>query len=862
MKANKKNKKIGFIIDDYFYKYYQPLWNSLAQRIIKEGSQVCLIHDSDGYENKYSGAIFDCLVFFCENFVYDVENVPYLIVGTKFPGHPSIVLTGDEKGAEKLLREKKFCLKVRRYKNLSEAEYLNQNYDGVIANSSLAAREFFLSNPDLPLLYFEYDVSHFVNIASAILVKLISGATNILNRTIPTEIKSSEDLFVNDNFDGERLNGIFETVISMILSVKSMEEFTYHLKNNLPLLGIEKFSFIEQEKNADLFKNIVFSRDDEEKREIDIIPEKSRNKSQNTDTRYYFCAYISERYTDLLSSEKRNALTKILFSIKDTITELDSLRKEKENAENNNYKKTEFFANMGSELCDPLLNIGAKLSQMEENIEKGLLDKDIISEQLIFLKSQIETQIEKTKTLLELSSTEISNLDFEKKLWNIRTIFEDSYFKQYFENNRIVFEDENYPLINCDKEKLKTSLTAFFEYGENILNISLSQEGINLVFVPPFSSEQKAEKECFDFSKPEMALAEKVLLLHYAVIFNASNYLRITLPYPTLSHQRSKKITQADKVYSLKAEEASEIYALPVKYFFEKKEKTIPKLFYWNSDDSNTDDWLKVNSILKNERLSRIPVICYSKFFEGKTFSEGIKEKIFTEKKDTVLFVGCSKTKYEMWATERNSVSINSSQEIDEVLKEIKPALIVFEKCDIEAVKKIRKDSKLVTTPILFIPEDMFTEKEVEKICEFPKILYCNHGVCESEEFGNRICEIISSEASGASTEILPPHTGALVKKAIYYLNKNSSTQIVRWKLADSVHVSEDYLTRVFHQETGLSLWEYLTRYRIFIARKMLLETNSTIYEIAEKTGFQDQAYFCRVFKKIYGIPPGKIRTK
>ena len=73
---------------------------------------------------------------------------------------------------------------------------------------------------------------------------------------------------------------------------------------------------------------------------------------------------------------------------------------------------------------------------------------------------------------------------------------------------------------------------------------------------------------------------------------------------------------------------------------------------------------------------------------------------------------------------------------------------------------------------------------------------------------------------------------------------------------------SEDYLTRIFHKEMGLSLWEYLNRHRIHLATELLLHTNNTIYEVAEKTGFQDQAYFCRVFKKIHGVPPGKIRTK
>ncbi|MCR5606171.1 MAG: helix-turn-helix transcriptional regulator [Treponema sp.] len=153
------------------------------------------------------------------------------------------------------------------------------------------------------------------------------------------------------------------------------------------------------------------------------------------------------------------------------------------------------------------------------------------------------------------------------------------------------------------------------------------------------------------------------------------------------------------------------------------------------------------------------------------------------------------------------------------------------------------------------MPDTILSEEDVSYLCENPRIILCNRGAAESVQFGERVQAILSGD------EILPPHTGALVKNAILYLNKNASAQIVRWKLADVVHVSEDYLTRIFHKEIGLSLWEYLNRYRIYLATKMLLETNDTIYEIAENSGFQDQAYFCRVFKKIYGVPPGKIRT-
>jgi AraC-like DNA-binding protein len=99
-----------------------------------------------------------------------------------------------------------------------------------------------------------------------------------------------------------------------------------------------------------------------------------------------------------------------------------------------------------------------------------------------------------------------------------------------------------------------------------------------------------------------------------------------------------------------------------------------------------------------------------------------------------------------------------------------------------------------------------------------------------------------------------------LVKKTILYFNKHLGSHISRWKLAESVHVSEDYLTRIFHREMGLSLWDYLNRYRILFAANLLRQSDDTIQEIALRSGFQDQAYFCRVFKKILGIPPGKIR--
>jgi AraC-like DNA-binding protein len=58
----------------------------------------------------------------------------------------------------------------------------------------------------------------------------------------------------------------------------------------------------------------------------------------------------------------------------------------------------------------------------------------------------------------------------------------------------------------------------------------------------------------------------------------------------------------------------------------------------------------------------------------------------------------------------------------------------------------------------------------------------------------------------------------------------------------------------------GMSLWDYLNRLRVFLAAEFLRQTDKTIQDIAWQTGFNDQAYFCRVFKKIYGVSPKQVR--
>ena len=78
--------------------------------------------------------------------------------------------------------------------------------------------------------------------------------------------------------------------------------------------------------------------------------------------------------------------------------------------------------------------------------------------------------------------------------------------------------------------------------------------------------------------------------------------------------------------------------------------------------------------------------------------------------------------------------------------------------------------------------------------------------------------------------------------------------------IADHMDMNPHYLSKCFKAETGESLRDYINKYRIDAAKKLLLESNMTMKEIAEKVGFIDNNAFIRVFKKYEGVTPGVYR--
>ena len=77
--------------------------------------------------------------------------------------------------------------------------------------------------------------------------------------------------------------------------------------------------------------------------------------------------------------------------------------------------------------------------------------------------------------------------------------------------------------------------------------------------------------------------------------------------------------------------------------------------------------------------------------------------------------------------------------------------------------------------------------------------------------------------------------------------------------LAREVELSPAHLARAFKETLGRAPHQYLLARRLERARRLLETTGATLSDIAQRTGFADQAHFTRLFKRAFGTTPGAL---
>jgi len=99
------------------------------------------------------------------------------------------------------------------------------------------------------------------------------------------------------------------------------------------------------------------------------------------------------------------------------------------------------------------------------------------------------------------------------------------------------------------------------------------------------------------------------------------------------------------------------------------------------------------------------------------------------------------------------------------------------------------------------------------------------------------------------------------IKPACDYLHKHYlDPNLGVFSLAKACYMSDTYFRKLFFKVFNTTPHSYINSLRIERAKALLSELNSTVEQVAQKSGFSDAKYFSTVFKKQVGVSPSKYR--
>jgi len=99
----------------------------------------------------------------------------------------------------------------------------------------------------------------------------------------------------------------------------------------------------------------------------------------------------------------------------------------------------------------------------------------------------------------------------------------------------------------------------------------------------------------------------------------------------------------------------------------------------------------------------------------------------------------------------------------------------------------------------------------------------------------------------------------AKLVRAVEYIQDQLDADLTVSGIAQAVNMSPHHFTQLFKESTGQSPYQYVVEARVRKAKQLLTTGKFTISEVAHNVGFADQSHLTRHFKRVFGLPPGRL---
>lgn len=628
------------------------------------------------------------------------------------------------------------------------------------------------------------------------------------------------DRVINEErYRARKLNNAVNAFNDRLLLTQSVKEIADLLENSAPSLGFEKIKLFINKDDGVL--EVQTGR---------IIPS---DKMVATEKGVWVAAPLCSDMEGLgyLLMKPEDLNGKICEQIRSMVSSavrsaflFEQAREARRRAEEAEQARIMFFANVGENLRNPL-------SEIADIVGSSSLDTKT--------RSAVLDRVRGAGRTLDLVLSSIGEVELNRYMADIRNTL--SAFEGYTDRG---------PVANLlmDEDKIREAVSILVtQMGGASIESSMTRRGVKIE-IKDISGKWEGTDDV-DFS-----LARKIILMHKGTFSFTKGHFEFCLPYPTLSGSDPVQWREDGVLAGLNGLPEESIESCGMVVAEGEKLPDEAGAIYWDCGFRGYKALVALLALLENPQASVLPFICFE-CPRTKTLESSIRQLISSGGK-TVLQIGSAPEGTGRLLKEFETI-YGEYQDAVYLCRKHDPGLILVFIKDRGAADFIRhfRTSMGSSRITMVLCADSFDPDFVDEIADFPNVILANNCILESKEFIMRLRAIMGG------SPVLGYLTGMIVKKAQAYICSHATLPLSRWQIAEEVHVSEDYLTRVFKKELGVSPWDCLNRYRVAIASDMLRNTGMSINEISQAAGFQDQAYFCRVFKKVRGINPGKLRN-
>lgn len=310
----------------------------------------------------------------------------------------------------------------------------------------------------------------------------------------------------------------------------------------------------------------------------------------------------------------------------------------------------------------------------------------------------------------------------------------------------------------------------------------------------------------------------------------------------------------------------------------------VPTAVMWDTNGTKSGDWTLLRRLHNHPKLASVPFILVHQGAAMETavgltsvvvkpaspqaLWSAIQPAAPQEKSGTVLIIDddpdARRFTYEAVQKGLPAYAIVTAANGEEglaAMMQTRPNLVVLDlmmpKMDgFELLEMMRANEQTRHLPVVILSSRRLSLADIKRLEAFSVVALRSKQVFTQDEIATSVHKALFG------TDRLPTHMSTLIKRSLAYLHQNYQRPLTRQEIAEALSLSEDYFSRTFHVELGISPWDYLNRYRIGQAKQLLLSTAHPMQWISRQVGFSDPAYFSRVFRRLEGQTPTAYRKQ